>query len=1127
MTSVLFADLVGFTTFSEARDQEEVRELLSRYFDEARLVIGRYGGLIEKFIGDAVMAVWGVPTAHDDDAERAVRAGLELVNAISALGEDVGTPGLTVRVGIFTGEVAVTVGAENQGMVAGDAVNTAARIQSTAQPGHVWVDETTRLLTTSAISYVDEGSHALKGKSEPLPLWSARAVFAALGGAQRADGLEAPLAGRDRELRVLKAIFHGVEESATPGLVVVDGEPGVGKTRLGWELEKYIDGLTGTVRWHRGRCIAYGEGVAYYALAEAIRGRLRAALADPGDAEDTARLIEAGLDAYVPIEEERDWLRPRLGVLLGLGAGATLPREDLFSAWATFLRRVGDASYPVTLMIDDAHDADEGLLQFLEHLIGLDGFACCVVLLTRPGLLERHPTLATNRRASIIHLAPLTARDMATMLDGLVAGVPEDVRDGLVRRAEGVPLFAVETVRSLIDRDLVVPRGGQYVLADPAALDLDTIGAPASLQALVAARLDTLSPELRRIVVQGSVLGGSFHPEEIAHLCSDVEDLPAALAGLVRLQILSQETSRLSSEYGQFKFVQDVVRQVAYATMSRRDRKASHVSVARLLEGSDDAGGDLAPIIAQHYVDALDAVPTDPDASELAERAIHHLREAAARARALGSPAEAGAHLGIALARAEDPLLRASIEADLAWAQVDAGLFAESIDHARRATQIFDGAGDEVRAGIAAAAHAAALTVGLGDNQASLDVAEPRWAALTGRADAVKARVLLARAISTARQRLSLDNTDVVEERIRIAEQTGDHGELADSYTELSRHYTAAGATSLSRILLQAAADLARTSHQPVALARALSDLTAEYINDDLERSVGFGREAVEVAAKAGVRLWMSFGRLNLALGLWSSGAVSELASFPEMTDAEVDPVNGACWRAMQLLVATVTDTVSPSDAFELAVASDDPVDRGWSLFLAGLQARREHSDQQALDLVMDALRQFYELYGPWDDLPHAWPVAADLALELGSDERCAELLGIAGEGGGERVPLALQAHRTHLEARLAARRGLDPSQVEELFRSAIRDYDAWGSIPFRARAEVDLGQWLIAQGRGDEGAEIVDRAAEVLSGIGAVAWVPASAATSVPKFDDAGAARGSMFSQDVPASPGRQEWPR
>ena len=296
VTSVLFCDLVGFTTLSESRDHEETRELLTQYFDDARRIIGRYGGTVEKFIGDAVMAVWGVPTAHEDDAERAVRAGLELVTRVGDMGHDLGVDDLAARVGVVTGEVAVSVGAVNQGMVAGDAVNTASRVQSVAGPGQVWVDETTRLLTSGAITYVDAGSHLLKGKADPVPLWSARAVVAARGGAQRADGLEAPLVGRERELRLVKEVFHGVEADGRPALLLVDGEAGAGKTRLGWEFEKYVDGLETSVRWHTGRCLAYGEGVAFFAVADAVRGRLAASASDP-DA-DPATQLAAYFDRY-------------------------------------------------------------------------------------------------------------------------------------------------------------------------------------------------------------------------------------------------------------------------------------------------------------------------------------------------------------------------------------------------------------------------------------------------------------------------------------------------------------------------------------------------------------------------------------------------------------------------------------------------------------------------------------------------------------------------------------------------------------------------------------------------------------------------------------------------------------
>ena len=229
LVSILFADLVGFTAASEGRDAEETRELLSRYFEISRGVIERYGGVVEKFIGDAVMAVWGTPVATEDDAERAVRAALELVAAMPEL-----HPNVEARAAVLTGEAAVTIGAEGQGMVAGDLVNTASRVQSAAEPGTVLVDEATRLAADAAIAYEGAGEHALKGKAKPIPLWRALRVVANRGGEGRSSGLEAPFVGRERELRLVKDLFHASAEDRRAHMVLVTGSAGIGKSRLSW-----------------------------------------------------------------------------------------------------------------------------------------------------------------------------------------------------------------------------------------------------------------------------------------------------------------------------------------------------------------------------------------------------------------------------------------------------------------------------------------------------------------------------------------------------------------------------------------------------------------------------------------------------------------------------------------------------------------------------------------------------------------------------------------------------------------------------------------------------------------------------------------------------------------------------
>ncbi|HYM82771.1 MAG TPA: adenylate/guanylate cyclase domain-containing protein [Candidatus Dormibacteraeota bacterium] len=268
LVSVLFADLVGFTTLAEGRDAEETRELLSRYFELARDVVSRYGGVVEKFIGDAVMAVWGAPTAREDDAERAVRAGLELVDRVGSLG-----PGITARAGVLTGEAAVTLGAVGQGMVAGDLVNTASRLQSVAAPGTVLVGEATQRAASGAIAFEPAGDQTLKGKVAPVAAWRALRVVAERGGRNRSETLEAPFVGRDTELRLLKDLFHATSGEGRARLVSVIGPAGIGKSRLAWEFLKYVDGLLENVWWHDGRSPAYGEGITFWALGEMVRGR--------------------------------------------------------------------------------------------------------------------------------------------------------------------------------------------------------------------------------------------------------------------------------------------------------------------------------------------------------------------------------------------------------------------------------------------------------------------------------------------------------------------------------------------------------------------------------------------------------------------------------------------------------------------------------------------------------------------------------------------------------------------------------------------------------------------------------------------------------------------------------------
>src|SRR6516164_9702505 len=637
--SVLFCDVVGFTPLSEARDPEAVRELLSRYFDVARTVIGRYGGVVEKFIGDAVMAVWGTPVAAEGDAERAVRAALELVNSVGELGAEAGVPGLAARAGVVTGEVAVTLGATNEGMVAGDAVNTAARVQAAAEPGSVLVDGPTQRLAERGVGFADAGEHGLKGKAEPQRLWRATWVLSGVGGLKRLDGLEAPLIGRDAELRTVKELFHAAAGRRVPRLVLVSGPAGVGKSRLGWEFDKYIDGLAEEVWWHTGRCLSYGDGVAFWALAEIVRQRLGIAEEDPADI--AAGKLAAGLDRYVPNPEERAYAGVRLGRLLGVAvvddSRGQLNRAELFAGWRLFFERLAVES-PVALLIEDAQYADVGLLDFLDHLIDwARDLPIYVLMFARPELGQARPGFGTGRNRTTLTLDPLDPASMNQLVDALVPGMPGPARAALTAQAQGIPLFAVETVRSLIDRDIVQPVEGVYRLIG----DVGELAVPDSLHALLAARLDALDPSVRRLVNDSAVLGTTFPAEAlIAVSGQDEVVVRAALDELVRREVLTVSADPLSPEKGSYGFAQNMLRQVAYDTLSRRDRKARHLQVAAHLRAAFPGDGEeVAEVVARHYLDALNAVPEAPDTGQIREQAIAVLIRAAERAERTGAPA--------------------------------------------------------------------------------------------------------------------------------------------------------------------------------------------------------------------------------------------------------------------------------------------------------------------------------------------------------------------------------------------------------------------------------------------------------------------------------------------------------
>ena len=681
LITVLFADLVGFTAMSEHLDPEDVSELLSLYFTRCRSLIERHGGTVEKFIGDAVMAVWGSPVAREDDAERAVRAALELTRGVRALAEEVGRPELQVRAGVLTGTAAVNVGQEAEGMVLGDTVNTASRLQSLAAPGTVLVDDVTRRVSEAAIVYEDAGTHQVKGREQPVRAWTALRVVAGVGGARRAVGLEAPFVGRDHELQT---IIDAGERSAREGCaerVTVIGGAGSGKSRLLWEHFKYVDGIEEARWWHQGRCLSYGEGVAYSALAEAIRGR--AGILEEEDPDSAREKLRAVTERFVHDERERRLVLPRLAHLLALEERIATDPADLFSGWRLFFERMAETG-AVILAFEDLQWATEGMLDFIDYLLEWSAeFPIFILALTRPELEERRPLLGTISR-----LGALEEQQMLELLDGLAPGLPADLTGRILERAEGIPLYGVEIVRMLLDLGMLELEGSRYVPREIGDLDV-----PESLQALAAARLDELAPAERTLLQHAAVLGTSFLPEALAFVSERLEaDVRESLETLRTKQVLARVDDQRLAEFGQYYFLQALIKTVALSTLSRRERKARHLAAAAYIR-TNLQETEAAELLASHYLAAVEQDPEAPDADAIRANACETLATAGRHAGSLALAATAGRYLEQAAELASTELERAHLLAEAGTAA------ARSVDRERaqallsEAIEIFAGLG--------------------------------------------------------------------------------------------------------------------------------------------------------------------------------------------------------------------------------------------------------------------------------------------------------------------------------------------------------------------------------------------------------------------------------------------------
>jgi predicted ATPase/class 3 adenylate cyclase len=634
VVSVLFVDLVGFTARSDHADPEDVRATLRVYHELLKREIERYGGTVEKFIGDAVMAVFGAPIAHEDDAERAVRASLRILEAIEELNEARPELDLAVRGAVNTGEAVVALGARpeaGEGFVTGDVVNVASRLQGAAPVGAVVVGELTHRPTRDVIEYEELEPISVKGKDGPIPIWRARAARSRFG-VDVEPGTSTPLIGRSGELSLLQGLFERVLRDQTPHLVTLSGEPGVGKSRLTREFRTFIDDLPDLISWRQGRCLPYGEGITFWALSEIVKSHA-GILENDGPDEAAAKLTVAV--EIVEDDREREWIRTRLGPLIGIGdETAVAEREESFAAWRGFLEAIA-ASGPFVLVIEDLHWADPSMLEFVEHLADwASGVPLFILCTARPELYEREPSWGGGKRNhTAVSLSPLSAEEtaqlIAVLLDRTV--LPAETQRALLERAGGNPLYAEEFIRMLVDRGVLVRRGASW---DLTAGEGD-IPVPENVHALIAARLDTLPPERKALLQDAAVIGKVFWAGALAEMGNvDVETVRAGLHELARKELL--RPARRSSIEGEteYAFWHLLIRDVAYGQIPRTQRAAGHRSAATWIERmASERVAENAEVLAYHYEQAIElARAAGGDSRELEALAVRFLLMASERA---------------------------------------------------------------------------------------------------------------------------------------------------------------------------------------------------------------------------------------------------------------------------------------------------------------------------------------------------------------------------------------------------------------------------------------------------------------------------------------------------------------
>jgi DNA-binding SARP family transcriptional activator/class 3 adenylate cyclase len=1028
IVTVLACELVNPGAPADAADPEDLRAALRPYQARVRGELERFGGHLERSVGPELLAVFGVPVAHEDDPERAVRAALAIQDTVAELHQPPAAPTLEIQLGITTGEALVAAGATSavgEATITGAPIANAARFQQAAPPGTVLVDEATYRATSHAVTYQRSKPVRARGTARPLPSWQPTAARSTVG-LELARQPATPFIGRHDELDLLKRIHARVVRDSAVQLVTITGEPGVGKSRLVRELAAFLDAQQDLVAWRQGRCLPYGDGIAFWSLGEVVKAE--AGILESDDPQVAAVKLAAAVAAVIEEPAEHGWFETRLAPLVGLDGqtGGAVERSETFTAWRSFLEAMA-AHRPLVLVVEDLHWADEALLGFLEHLLE---WASPVPLLlvgtSRPELYDRAPGWGGGtRNATTIALSPLTDEETARLLSALLAQsvLPAELQRLLLLRAEGNPLYAEEFIRLLTDRKLLERRGQSLRLIEGAELAV-----PETLQALIAARLDTLAPEDKALLQDAAVAGQVFWSGALAAMGQVNEpSVHQVLRALARKELV--RPVRRSSVAGQaeFAFWHVLVRDVAYGQLPRAARADKHRRAAEWLEAlSPNRVEDRAELLAHHWQAALEfARAAGQDTAALVERTRVALREAGDRALALHAFAAAARWYRAALelwpaTDAERPRLRfglgqACFHADAAGADV----LAEARDGLLAA-------GDREAAGEAEAL-LARLARWQGQGEAAMDHSR-RAAALLERAGPSRAKTFVLanlaashlesgqpqEAIRVGRQALVLaDDLGLDELRAQARNHIGcarvdrgDPGGVADLEqavaiaVQANSPHSALAYSSLA-VAVEVFGDLTRGFElegkgrevaERFGLVHELRRFRISRIFEDYSRgrwdAALHDADAVIAESEAGsvqiddIDCWLARGQIRLARGSLA-GALQDAAAAVQLARQTKEPQNlqtTVAFHARALLVAGRREEAGAHADELLAMLTQQRVlvaELGWSGELA---------------IVLQALGRGAELVNFADRVPTPTPwLEAATAVAAGEFERAAD----------------------------------------------------------------------------------------------------------------------------------------